>query len=100
MTNLCLIYANIYCIHNGLGYSTTIFVKSLHADFLRDGRFNSRLFNTPKAQDKSVYLKKSELTSVPLKKIVTCIGIYSLCLNHELYSKFLFHIANSSCQKL
>ena len=40
------------------------------------------------------------LTSVPLKKIVTCIWIHSLCLYYGFYSKFFFHIANSSCQKL
>ena len=40
------------------------------------------------------------VTSVPLKKIVTCVGIYLLCLYHEFYGKFFFHIANSSCHKL
>ena len=40
------------------------------------------------------------LTSVPLKKIVTCVGIYSFCLYNEFYGKFLSHIANSSYQKL
>ena len=45
-------------------------------------------------------LKLIDLTSVPLKKIVTCVGIYSLCHYHEFCGKFLFYIANSSCQKL
>ena len=36
----------------------------------------------------------------PLKKIVSCIFIDSLCLYHEFYGKFLLHIANSSYQKL
>ena len=35
------------------------------------------------------------ITSVPLKKIVTCVGIYSLCLCNEFYRKFLFYIAKS-----
>ena len=42
----------------------------------------------------------NQITSVPLKKIVSCIFIDSLCLYHEFYVKFLFHIANSLCQKL
>ena len=33
-------------------YCTTSFVKSLNADFLKDGLFNSRLFNAPKAKNK------------------------------------------------
>ena len=39
-----------------------------------------------------------ESTSVPLKKIVPCGGIYTLCLYHYFYGKLLFHITNSSCQ--
>ena len=40
------------------------------------------------------------LTSVPLRKIVTFVGIYSLCLYNGFYGKFLSHITNSSYQKL
>ena len=40
-------------------YCTTSFVKSLYAaDFLKDGLFNSRLFNAPKAKKNQLYLKK------------------------------------------
>ena len=49
---------------------------------------------------KDIILHPIILTSVPHKKIVSCIFIDSLCLYHEFYGKFLFHIANSLCQKL
>ena len=40
------------------------------------------------------------VTSVPLKKVVCCIFIDSLCLYYEFDGKFLFHITSSSCQML
>ena len=57
-------------------YCTTSFVKSLYADFLKDGLFNSRLFNAPKAKKNQCYLKKSHYmnyhTLKEAKKLVGC----------------------------
>ena len=81
MTNLCLIYANIYCIHYGLGYCTTSFVISLYADFLKDGLFNSSgLFNAPKAKKIHCTLKNvslHELSYIERGKKVSCIQFYA-----------------------
>ena len=52
--------------------------------------------NNNREKQKKIFV----VTSVPFKKIVTCVGIYSLCLYYEFYGKFLFHIANLSRQKL